>query len=253
MSSLYLYGLSDKVADVSGATGIFGNALRWFTLAGFCMIVEDVTHEQLEHKLGQGGSGTTGTVQDAALAHHETLMQLVQTIDMVPFRFGTAVSDQPQLEAFIAANAESLRQALAVIDGHLEWGIKLLREKPAAETPGAADAGNYLRAMHSRRQSGRDDDTRATHVAQTVIDTVQQQASVVLPFQSRTAETTAIRLINVTCLVKRGGDRHLLAALEAACAGAENIGIRLELSGPWPAYSFAGFAPAIESAPHVPA
>jgi hypothetical protein len=87
----------------------------------------------------------------AEASHHEVLTGLLDAQAVLPFRFGTVVSDT-DLPAWLAARWSRMRAAMAEIRGHVEMSVRLLRldQSPEREASGQETAAVLLRGVAER-------------------------------------------------------------------------------------------------------
>ena len=150
---------------------------------------------------------------------------------------------------------ESLGHALELLDGRQEWGVKLLadREKlmqaaqagsdelAAQEAQPEGGGGAYMLRRRQERQLREAADGLAAEVAEDVHARLQGWATdaVTRPPQNRDLSGhEGDMLLNAAYLVpadRVDGMRELVAQLEKRH---QPLGVRLELTGPWPPYNF---------------
>lgn len=185
-----------------------------------------------------------GSTAELALAHNRILASVAPTLDIAPIALGAVVT-LAGLPDLLAARAATLESALARIAGCVEFGAKLFPPQrpdgveslaPAAPPP---DGRAYLQRLQRSRQQRRstlqtleefeaEARTRLSALAQEVLE---------LP----AGPTVRGRpLMSLALLVARAHGPRLEEAAGQLFDEAQALGLGLEVSGPWPAYSFTG-------------
>jgi hypothetical protein len=138
-------------------------------------------------------------------------------------------------------------RVLDVIGGCVEIGVRVVTRcdsrpvdhgrpsDPPRERP--SDGRSYLRA----RALDRGGKARASEQARALCSSVLDALQTLAPVIATTTETAGLvngRLLDVACLVERGGIKTVRACLDARSMDAEKLGLGIETTGPWPAYSF---------------
>ncbi|WP_033216698.1 GvpL/GvpF family gas vesicle protein [Kitasatospora phosalacinea] len=194
-------------------------------------------------------------LERAVRAHHRVVSATVGRA--LPVRFGTVYRDEDRVRALLTAHADEIRTALAGIADRTEWGVKayLDRARSDGETDGAGEAGDGPgrpsddrpgTAYLLRRRTARDRAERA------LADAAGQARQVHLALSDladrstehppQPAEATGVRdpmLLNGAYLVHRAREAEFARAV-AGLRERHGPALRVELTGPWPPYSFAG-------------
>ena len=155
---------------------------------------------------------------------------------LLPARFGTFVRDLSELELILSSRQRSLRRGLRGVRGRAQMTIRVL------EKPGIRDQrleGKVARSpILDPRSPGRSylrrrarDAQRARHVA----GFAPVRRAVRRWVRAERVEKSG-RIATIYHLVPRGAVEGYRRALERA---AHDAGVRLLISGPWPAYAFA--------------
>jgi Gas vesicle synthesis protein GvpL/GvpF len=187
----------------------------------------------------------------AAQRHHAIIQQLFERGPVLPVRFGTLI-EADAIRSFVEREAASIEAEIERLDGLEEWGAKLIADPEhivrlaeqtseavrqvdadlAASTPGKA----YL--LRRRREALVAD--AAEKQTSAIVDAIHGSVAGIaietaaLPVAAAT-ETGQDVLANMAFLVPAAAsDKFAAAADEAAI----QTGITVEISGPWPPYSF---------------
>ncbi|WP_129629553.1 GvpL/GvpF family gas vesicle protein [Candidatus Oscillochloris fontis] len=192
-------------------------------------------------------------------AHQEVLAAIAGPV--APLRFGTIFRDEAGVRTMLRTNAPMLRAALERLRGRREWGVKIYAEpKQVAEYVRTNnDQVANLIMQRNRMSSG------AAYMLQKKLDALILQESrqlaniCVCESQARLAGQASATaggpvsqsagdgmelIFSGAYLVDEATFDQFLAEVEALVAHYSSF--RFELTGPWPAYSFAA-APQQES------
>ena len=191
---------------------------------------------------------------------HETVMEYVaRRASVVPLRFGTIYLERAGVERMLEEKRRELAQIIERLRGREEWGVNVycdqstlmssitsvspvlrdLTERAAQASPGQS----YL--MHKKIETLRVDESRAALTR--IIDEIEQA----LGKQSEDAKRLRVMKVEATeyCelkakfafLIKRSDFETFRDAAERLAQEHQAAGVRLELTGPWPAYNFTAF------------
>ena len=202
-----------------------------------------------------------------ARSHEAVLEQALQQATIVPLRLCTIFEDTGGVRRMLEEQRSALVAALEQLSGHQEWGVKLLVDREALEAaarPAGSEAETqpddldqrsagsaYLVRRRFEREVREAADRLAVTVAEEVHARLQDWASdaVLSPPQNRDLSGhEGEMLLNGAYLVetpKVGRLRELVGELQERHRA---LGIRLELTGPWPPYNFVSHDPTAEGA-----
>jgi len=258
----YVYGIAESVAarqlDVSSfPAAIEDNAkLAWVTANDLAALASEVPLE-LYGEEGLAEHLTDATWTAVRAMRHETVVEYVaKRASVVPLRFGTIYLERSSIERMLNEKGRELAQIIERLRGREEWGVNVywdratlmasitevsprLRElarQAEAASPGQA----YL--MQKKIETLRVDEARTA--LNEIIDGLEQTLS------DHADEGKRLRILKVEAtehgelkgkfafLVKRSQFEEFRAAAERLAEENAAAGVRLELTGPWPAYNF---------------
>ena len=166
--------------------------------------------------------GAAEAMKQAALQFHQVLRDILASTTPVPFRFPTLVDSSDNLEQHLAAEQELYREALARVEGAVQYEvIANWTDEPATDAAKPISGREYLK----RRQEA------AGRVAAVESKLKRVTADAVREWRGRQERKT----YRWFALVPRECRERFLAGLRGA-GGSE--GVRLRLSGPWPPSEF---------------
>jgi Gas vesicle synthesis protein GvpL/GvpF len=180
-----------------------------------------------------------------ARAHHGVVEAVATNRPTAPARLATVFEDEDGVREMLADHRDALTRALDHVAGRLEWGVKAYvaaRPGPAAEPAGPAPATGTaylsqrraaLRAREaSQHQVSAGAGTLAERLARFAVDVHRHR-----PQDPQLSGDTRAMVLNDAYLVE-AGDAEAFARTVASLAEAHPE-LSVELTGPWPPYSFA--------------
>jgi hypothetical protein len=190
---------------------------------------------------------------------HETVIEyFAARASIIPLRFGTIYLQRARIEQMLSERSTELRVIIERLRGQEEWSINIfcnhaklmesitslsprlreLNEQAASASPGQS----YL--MRKKIDAMRADETHAEikHVIANIEQALASVSNNVARLRVHEAETTehGELVAKRAFLVAREHFSEFRAAAERVAQEYGASGIKLELTGPWPAYNFAG-------------
>ena len=208
-----------------------------------------------EESLAEHLSDASWTAERAM--RHETIAEYVaKRAAIVPLRFGTIYLERAGIERMLSEKGRELREILERLRGREEWGVNVfcdqsvlmssitsvspvlreLSERAAHASPGQS----YL--MQKKIDALKVDESRAA--LNRIIEQVEKTLS------EQTDDAKRLRVLKVEAtehgelkakfafLIKKSVFENFRDAAEHLAQEHQAAGLRLELTGPWPAYNF---------------
>lgn len=252
----WVYAIAERVAvpdtPLAQVRGVGGQEVRTIEAAGLTAVAEDVGLAEFGEEALRRNLEDLDWLEATARAHHRVIDAVALQGPLVPMRLATIYSGDAQIAAMLSERGADLRAALGRISGHEEWGVKAYANRQpgpsdeSATTAVPSRPGGGAGAAYLRRR--RDQLTAQKHARQeTLADAEEVHAEL-----SRYAAETRLHppqapqltgskepmILNAAYLLDNAR-REEFAAAVTALAG-QHPGLRFELTGPWPPYSFAG-------------
>lgn len=185
----------------------------------------------------------TGTVR----AHQSVIDALTVVTTPLPLRLGTVFRDDSGVRVMIEEREEGFRRTLDRLQGRVEWGVKVYVETAApapaeAETPDKPVSGrDYLRQRRQRVRSHEDRWQQAEAFATRLhekLSAYAEDARLHAPQNPTLSGASGQNVLNAAYLVPRSESEEFVEMVDRTKDDVP--GMRVELTGPWAAYSFAG-------------
>jgi len=248
---------------LSRLTGLAGAAVRTVAAGGFTVLVSDVDLAEFGEVALRRNLENLTWLEEVARAHHHVIDAASGLFPLLPTRLATVYSSHAAMAAALARRQEELRAALRRVGGRVEWGVKAYlapqqdardTEQPAGgqvggETaPGEGGAGStggaglaYLKRRRAQLNAGERSARAALAGARAVHEELSgraAQARLHPPQSPQLSGNQMPMLLNTAYLLDASASDGFASAVAAAATAHPEL--RLELTGPWPPYSFAG-------------
>ena len=233
-----------------GVTGIGGAAVHGVRRAGLVAVVSPVNlaefgEEPLRHNLED-----LAWLETTAREHHQVVDAVSAAGSTVTMRLATVYRDDSRVAAMLAERRGQLEAALRHIEGRTEFGVKAYAEPAGpsdaaveSDRPGNSDAGPgtaYLLRRRAELATRNKQLNTALAAAETIHATLASLADATrryVPQHPRLTGESATMVLNGAYLVAVGRVDEFVATVRTL--DGRHPTVRLELTGPWPPYSFA--------------
>ncbi|MBF6218268.1 GvpL/GvpF family gas vesicle protein [Nocardia abscessus] len=251
---VWLYAVTSSrgdAADLGELTGVAGEPVRSVVSDDLSAVVGSVPLEVFGEQPLRRNLEDLDWLEGTARAHDAVVAGLVRRGPAVPLRLATVFRDDDRVRELLEERRADFAAALALVSGRTEWGVKAYGDRAAltaavAEARAASDnakgAGTAYLARRRAQLSAQETVERdAAQRAEEIHTRLVHQAAA---GRRQTLTDPALSgrrdwmVLNGTYLVDDDRTDDFTATVTAL--GAEFPGIRLELTGPWPPYSFAG-------------
>lgn len=249
---LWVYAVCQRVDEASlhSLTGVGGTGVAPVRAGGLIAVAEDVSLSEFGEQALRASLEDMAWLEATARAHHAVIDALAREAPVVPMRLATVYSGDSTVREMLAARSDEIFEVLDRITSRSEWGVKAFA---VAGTAGGADAGGsraggrspgsgaeYLRRRRDQLSAQQQGRRQAVADAERVHDDLSRIAVAArlhppqAPQLTGTAEPMVLNAAYLAGDSEDGGVRQAVASLAEQCPA-----VRLELTGPWPPYSFA--------------
>ena len=191
-------------------------------------------------------------VSETAVAHERVVEHFarMRNATVVPMKLFTMFSSIDKALADVRARRRTLDRVLRHIAGCEEWGIRVTRSvapataaAPAVRTAKNASDGAgtaFLIARKTARDAARDARLDAIAAADTAFERLSRLARDTERRDRRPEPGLNPPLLEAAFLVAAGARARFRAEVRRQSVSCANAGADVTLTGPWPAYNFAG-------------
>lgn len=243
----YLYAVGDatlaEAGELEALRGVDGAPVLAVTEGRLAAAVSPVSPDRFSEESLPKAMEDLRWLEDIARAHHGVVDALAGTRPVAPVRLATVYLREDNVRALLAARADELHAVLARLRGHAEWGVKAFAAPPT-ETPEPTDGGghgpgaSYLLRRRAERDRAAREHQLAAHTAERAHLELDRFAAASRRYPPQDPRLTGRRdamLLNAAYLVPNRSTDALWRLVERW----HGPHLRLELTGPWAAYSFA--------------
>ncbi len=248
---VWTYAISETSdADLSGLTGVGGAAVRTAACAGLTAVVSDVSLAEFGEAALRRNLENLDWLDEVARAHHRVIDAASRMLELLPARLATVYSGDASLCATLAARRDQLLDRLHRVGGRAEWGVKACsapESDPADQVlaPAGTETGGaglaYLKRRRAQLTAERDSRGAAVNGARAVHAELSRLAEAARLHPPQAPQLSQVRLpmlLNAAYLLPAGDGASFAGAVEAEATAHPEL--RIELTGPWPPYSFVG-------------
>lgn len=235
-------------------TGVCGAPVSVVANGDLAAVVSPVSARDLGPQAPPGKLQDARWIATSALAHHRVLESLLGSCTVAPFKFGALCPDAEAVREMIARHRAELEGVLSRVDGAAEWDVTLscelralhrARPEPAGPADGAAATSEGTAYFLRRRAEERDLREADARVAARTAEVRERlagaaRASVVRRVPSRRPHREGPETVLHDAYLVADEDRERFLGAAAAQRECGRPGFGLDVSGPWPAYSFVG-------------
>ncbi|HEX7161679.1 MAG TPA: GvpL/GvpF family gas vesicle protein [Trebonia sp.] len=265
----------DGEVDLSWLRGVGEAKVRTATGSGLTALVSDVSLAEFGEEALRENLENLDWLDEVAREHHYVIDAAARLFPLLPVRLATVYSGDAALRAALAEHNAQLLDSLHRVGGRVEWGVKAYAAQEAAagtesgakpgktesgpaaghvgkdSAPGSgadADAGPgsgaglaYLKRRRAQLSAARESKSTAINSARAVHADLTAKANDTRLHPPQSPQLSGIRqpmLLNAAYLLDAADGVSFTAAVAGQATAHPEL--RIELTGPWPPYSFAG-------------
>ena len=253
---LYCFARADSMPVLEGVGLDNQNPLCQQRFQDISAILSEVSFEEFSGPSAEAKMNDLSWVAPRASRHEEVIVQVMRSSPVLPVRFGTIFSSLQSLKTPIQRHHDAIINFLDQVADKEEWVLKGMvdREKAksglfaeiitekAEELAALAPGLRYLREQRIRAETEKDLNRRLKEATLKLAKELQAEVSDFCEHRLLSREITGRdcdMIFNWAFLVSRRALPEFQARIEQASADYANQGLLLELTGPWPPYSFA--------------
>ncbi|MEU6753322.1 GvpL/GvpF family gas vesicle protein [Spirillospora sp. NPDC046719] len=254
--AVYLYGVARGLdpAALDGAAGVGGAPVRTIvrtSAAGtLTALVSTVRLDQYGEAALRENLEDLAWLEETARAHHDVVDRAAHAAPTAPVRIATIYRDDARVAQVLDEQGDRFALALDRVAGRAEWGVKAYAHRealepaqapePAAPEPGSGGGGPpFVRRRLAARPRRADAGRKISEQATAIHDGLAELAVAARhhpPQDPKLSGRDGVQILNAAYLLEDGDAEAFAQAARAA--GERWPGIEVEVTGPWPPYSF---------------
>ncbi|MFD7707232.1 GvpL/GvpF family gas vesicle protein [Streptomyces sp. NPDC059786] len=233
-------------------TGVAGAPVGQLPHHGLVAVVSTVPERDFAEEPLKRHLEDLDWLSDTARGHQSVIDALTAVTTPLPLRLATVFRDDSGVRTMLERREETLRRTLDRLDGRVEWGVKIYAESGGGQRAAAparpASGRDYLLQRRRRNQAHDEMWERAEKFAGRLHDLLSGRAEdsrLHPPQNSALSRESGRNVLNAAYLVSRADSEAFVELVDRTKdeETADGAGLRVELTGPWAAYSFATPAP----------
>ncbi|MGN6795111.1 MAG: GvpL/GvpF family gas vesicle protein [Streptosporangiaceae bacterium] len=249
-AGLWVYAVAEHAPQTERLAGIGGLPVRLVAGGGLTAVVSDVSMDEFGESALHANLEDMAWLEATAKAHHQVVDDLARARPVVPMRLATVFTSDASLLGMLTERGHELRDVLDRIGQRREWGVKVLaaaadrtHEAPADGERGEAAVGDGAAYLQRRRtqlaasKRARHEEARSAEEIHAALSRLAEDSRLHPPQVPQLAGTKATMLLNAAYLLDEGSERDFSEAVHELAR--QHRTIQLQLTGPWPPYSFA--------------
>ncbi|MFC7844506.1 GvpL/GvpF family gas vesicle protein [Streptomyces sp. NPDC001046] len=228
-------------------TGVAGDPPRALTHRGLVAVVSHVPERDFAEEALRSHLEDLDWLTATARAHQGVIDALTTVTTPLPLRLGTVFHDDSGVRSMIEAREDDFRSTLDRLEGRVEWGVKVYAESEPQESAEPAQkpasGRDYLLQRRMRTKSHEEMWQRAEAFSTRLheqLSAFAEDARLHAPQNPALSKASGRNVLNAAYLVPRAHSEEFVELVDRTKG--EAPGLRVELTGPWAAYSFAGEA-----------
>ncbi|WP_051467851.1 GvpL/GvpF family gas vesicle protein [Actinomadura oligospora] len=267
-TAVYLYGVARGLAPsaLDGVTGVAGEPVRALAHRGTALtaLVSTVSLTDFGEEALRENLEDLAWLEGTARAHHDVVAHAARNAPTAPVRIATLYRDDQRVRDVLGRDHTHLTDLLDRVTGRTEWGVKayaipeaVQQDEPEPESevevPALTAGTAYLQRRQAARRVRRALQDRLADHARTLHDELADHAVASRQHaaqDSRLSGRHETLILNMAYLVD---DEQADGFHEVARAADRRLpGVTVEITGPWPPYSFIATAEATPTPPPNP-
>lgn len=251
ITSIAVAQKGSDLEDLTNLKGVAGESIRTVRHGDLIAVVGTVSLDRYGEAAMKHNVEDLDWLAATARTHDTVVGTLSRERPTLPLRLATLYLDDDRVRELLERNAERFRSALGAVAGRSEWGVKIYADETkllvaqsdsSQESTGAGKGTAYLLRRRNELKAKENLQRRAVELASDIDRSLLQYA-----VDGRRSNPTDPALTgNKAWMISNG--TYLVADddIEEFKSVAQELntqysGITLELTGPWPPYSFTHF------------
>lgn len=247
----YVYGVINADSELTGSLAGVDPAhsvtvLREGELAA---VASQVPLKQFDEARLREHLADMAWVEATARAHEAVLDQLCEQVTLIPMRMCTVYRTEGGIREMLSRESEPLLEALDLLDGKAEWGVKVFTDiaragggirhvdTGAGDSPGAAYM-EHKRTERERREQAIEFAAEAAAQIHERLGALASDAQVIALQRREASGHQGEMILNGVYLVADDAVPAFHEEVQALRSEFEADAIELVATGPWPAYNF---------------
>ena len=221
---------------LAGLAGVGGEPVRTIAEADIHAVVGSVDAAAFGESSIASMLGDLADIEPIGRAHHEVVATIAADSPVVPLRLATIYPDDETVSALLAEHHAELTELLESLRGTQEWGVQVyLRPAVGTAVPAGVTVGGDGGGSTGPHQPWLEAEASANQIDRVLSDIAIVSRRQPAPYL-RPGSVCGWMVLNGIYLLD--ADRAAEFSSMARQFAAEHGTLRVEITGPWPPYSF---------------
>jgi hypothetical protein len=244
-SARYTYAVARDLDEsgLAGVVGVRGAALDVVRHRGLEAVVSDVPLEEFDEAGLKRNLENFTWLEEVARAHDDVVWAVAASAPTAPMRLATIFLDDEAVRRRLEELRAPLTEVLDRVTGRAEWSVKVLAPPVAGgatEADEPTTGAEFLRrrkAQAGEREQRLQEGVRAAEEVHDELAAAAVAARVLSPQDPQLTGLEETMVLNGAYLVAHDAGEAFTQRVRDL--DARLTGVRVEVAGPWPPYSFA--------------
>jgi hypothetical protein len=175
-------------------------------------------------------------LEATARAHQSVIDSLTAVTSPLPLRLATVLRDDSGVRVMMDERREVFLRTLDRLDGRVEWDVKVFLSGSSASSGATGSSGSSgISGSSGKCLVSADEFTRRLH---DVLSRCAEETRVRTPLNPASSPGADTEVLDAAYLVPRAESEEFVERVNASAR--DEPAVRVELAGPWAAYSFTG-------------
>lgn len=242
-TAVWVYAVARPPAQTPIVNGVAGESVRLVRRDRLVAAVGSVSLDEYGEEALRRNLEDLSWLESRARLHHQVVSALAVSGPVVPMRLAIMYDDDERVQQMLAETQREIEDALAAVSGCSEWGVKGyasdagVTEAEPGPAPGSGTA--YLQRkrddLAARDRARKSNAAKAESVYRAARSLAVAGRRHALQDRQLSGESREM-LLNAAFLVE--DERSHEFAADMASLGGTVQGVDIQLTGPWPPYSF---------------
>ncbi|MCT9006647.1 GvpL/GvpF family gas vesicle protein [Streptomyces rhizosphaerihabitans] len=216
-------------AELAGVAGVPPKLLRH---GGLIAVVGSVPEREFGAEPLRRRLEDVEWLEATARAHQGVIDALTAVTSPLPLRLATVLRDDSGVRVLMEERREDFLRTLDRLDGRVEWDVKVYTEN--TEAAGASVSSETVGAFGGTLERA-EEFTRRLHGT---LSRCAEETRLRTPRNPASSEEPDAEVLDAAYLVPRAESEEFVERVNGSAR--DEPGVRVELTGPWAAYSFTG-------------
>jgi len=251
---IYVYCISNRSIQLDQVPV---DNLKCFVFGEYYVLVKNVSPDEFSEENLKKKFADLSWIEKNARDHIEVISQIMKSCTVIPFKFGTIYKSEEGLGKFISDYSDSLKENLVNIEGKEEWSVKIYFDSKVLNKQIAEHSENirnieqqileslpgkaFLLKKKKTELIKKEVEKIIKNCGQTCYDefkNISELSRINNLLPKELTERSDDMILNTSFFIKKQRVADFVNAVDLLQGKYNNIGFDIDVSGPWPPFSF---------------